>query len=201
MGGNGKACKEVRIGNKLMFTDNVFCDVIDNTISGGRVVRFEYDGDDIYDIIDKVGISPLPPYIKRKSEPSDKERYQTVFAEQKGAVAAPTAGLHFTQGLIENIVKKGAKWNTQLFISAGTFRPVQVEDLNRHQMDSEYFEVSPKTALSINETKKKEDAFSQLAHHQLDPLRQLLFQDFARPNEDGQINLFILPMILKWSML
>ena len=198
-----RPARKVRIGNKLMFTDNVFCDVIDNTISGGRVVRFEYDGDDIYDIIDKVGISPLPPYIKRKSEPSDKERYQTVFAEHRGAVAAPTAGLHFTQGLIENIVKKGAKMeHTTLHIGLGTFRPVQVEDLNRHQMDSEYFEVSPKTALSINETKKKEDAFLQLAHHQLDPLRQLLFQDFkSRPNEDGQINLFILPMILKWSML
>ena len=139
-----------------MFTKNVYCDVIDNTISGGRVVRFEYEGEEIYDVIDRVGISPLPPYIKRESEPKDKIRYQTVFASERGAVAAPTAGLHFTAGLINRIHEKGAKTAfTTLHIGLGTFRPVQVEDLNRHQMDSEYFEVNPKTALAINETKKK----------------------------------------------
>ena len=130
--------------------------VIDNTISGGRVVRFEYEDQDIYEVIEKVGISPLPPYIKRESEPKDKIRYQTVFAERRGAVAAPTAGLHFTEGLIKRINDKGVKTaHTTLHIGLGTFRPVQVEDLNRHQMDSEYFEVSPETAIAINETKKK----------------------------------------------
>ena len=96
-----KPARKVRIGNKLMFAKNVYCDVIDNTISGGRVVRFEYEGEDIYDVIDRVGISPLPPYIKRESEPKDKVRYQTIFASKRGAVAAPTAGLHFTDGLIK----------------------------------------------------------------------------------------------------
>ena len=151
-----RPARKVRIGNKLMFTKDVFCDVIDNTISGGRVVRFEYEDQDIYEVIEKVGISPLPPYIKRESEPKDKIRYQTVFAERRGAVAAPTAGLHFTEGLIKRINDKGAKTvHTTLHIGLGTFRPVQVEDLNRHQMDSEYFEVSPETAIAINETKKK----------------------------------------------
>ncbi len=151
-----RPARKVRIENKLMFTKHVYCDVIDNTISGGRVVRFEYEGQNIYDVIDSVGISPLPPYIKRESEPKDKIRYQTVFAEKRGAVAAPTAGLHFTNGLIQRIHDKGAKTAyTTLHIGLGTFRPVQVEDLNRHQMDSEYFEVDPATAMSINETKKK----------------------------------------------
>ena len=77
-----RPARKVRIGNKLMFTKNVYCDVIDNTISGGRVVRFEYENEDIYEVIDKVGISPLPPYIKRESEPKDKVRYQTVFAQE-----------------------------------------------------------------------------------------------------------------------
>ena len=150
-----RPARKVRIGNKLMFTKNVFCDVIDNTISGGRVVRFEYEGDNFYEIIDRIGTSPLPPYIKRPAEAKDKKRFQTVDADERGAVAAPTAGLHFTQDLLNRLKAKGVRIEyTTLHIGLGTFRPVQVEDLNRHQMDSEYFEVSPKTAMTINETKK-----------------------------------------------
>ncbi len=151
-----KPARKVRIGNKLMFTDDFYCDVIDNTVSGGRVVRFEYGDQDIYKIIDDIGISPLPPYIKREPEPNDKIRYQSVFAEERGAVAAPTAGLHFSEELIQKIRDKGVKVEfITLHIGLGTFRPVQVEDLNRHQMDSEYFEVSPQTAMAINEASSK----------------------------------------------
>ena len=151
-----RPARKVRIGNKLELAPNVFCDVIDNTVSGGRVVRFEYEGDDIYSVIEKIGISPLPPYIKRESEKKDKIRYQTVYADKRGAVAAPTAGLHFTQGLLDKIEKKGVKREKiTLHIGLGTFRPVQVEDLNRHQMDSEYFEVSLEAAMAINTARKK----------------------------------------------
>jgi len=151
-----RPARKVRIGNKLELAPNVYCDVIDNTVSGGRVVRFEHEGDDIYSIIDRIGISPLPPYIKRESEKKDKVRYQTVYAEKRGAVAAPTAGLHFTQGLLDKIERKGViKETITLHIGLGTFRPVQVEDLNRHQMDSEYFEVSPSAAMAINTARKK----------------------------------------------
>ena len=151
-----RPARKVRIGNKLELAPNVYCDVIDNTVSGGRVVRFEHEGDDIYSIIDRIGISPLPPYIKRESEKKDKVRYQTVYAEKRGAVAAPTAGLHFTQGLLDKVERKGVKRETiTLHIGLGTFRPVQVEDLNRHQMDSEYFEVSPEAAMAINTARKK----------------------------------------------
>jgi S-adenosylmethionine:tRNA ribosyltransferase-isomerase len=151
-----RPARKVRIGNKLELAPNVFCDVIDNTVSGGRVVRFEYEGDDIYSIIERIGISPLPPYIKRRPEKKDKIRYQTVYAETRGAVAAPTAGLHFTQGLLDKIERKGVKKEKiTLHIGLGTFRPVQVEDLNRHQMDSEYFEVSLNAAMAINVARKK----------------------------------------------
>lgn len=151
-----RPARKVRIGNKLELAPNVFCDVIDNTVSGGRVVRFEYEGDDIYSVIERIGISPLPPYIKREPEKKDKIRYQTVYADKRGAVAAPTAGLHFTQGLLDKIERKGViKETVTLHIGLGTFRPVQVEDLNRHQMDSEYFEVSLDAAMAINNTRKK----------------------------------------------
>ncbi len=151
-----RPARKVRIGNKLELAPNVFCDVIDNTVSGGRVVRFEHEGDDIYSIIERIGISPLPPYIKRDSEKKDKIRYQTVYAERRGAVAAPTAGLHFTQGLLDKVKRKGVNIEKlTLHIGLGTFRPVQVEDLNRHQMDSEYFEVSPEASMALNATRKK----------------------------------------------
>ena len=145
-----RPARKVRIGNKLVFTPKLVCHEIDNTVSGGRVVRFESENQtELHSIIDRIGISPLPPYITRDAEPSDKKRYQTVYATERGAVAAPTAGLHFTQGLINKLVKKGVKIEyITLHIGLGTFRPVQVEDLNRHQMDSEYFEVSTKTAKS-----------------------------------------------------
>ncbi|HIA24055.1 MAG TPA: tRNA preQ1(34) S-adenosylmethionine ribosyltransferase-isomerase QueA [Candidatus Marinimicrobia bacterium] len=189
-----RPARKVRIGNKLMFAKNVFCDVIDNTISGGRVVRFEYDGDNFYDIIDRIGTSPLPPYIKRPAETKDKERFQTVFADQRGAVAAPTAGLHFTQGLLKRLRNKGVRIEyTTLHIGLGTFRPVQVEDLNRHQMDSEYFEVSPKTALAINETKKKRRKVYAVGTSSVRGLETVAVSGFQVSPKRGWTDKFIYP--------
>ena len=104
-----KPARKVRIGNKLVFNKNLMCDIIDNTVSGGRVVRFEYQGDSFHNVIDKIGTSPLPPYINREPETSDKKRYQTVYAAKRGAVAAPTAGLHFSDGLMKKVQDKGIK--------------------------------------------------------------------------------------------
>ena len=189
-----RPARKVRIGNKLMFTKNVYCDVIDNTISGGRVVRFEYDGDDIYGIIDRIGQSPLPPYIKRDAEPSDKVRYQTVYADRRGAVAAPTAGLHFTDGLIKRLNDKEIKMEyTTLHIGLGTFRPVQVEDLNRHQMDSEYFEVSPVTALAINEAKKKRRKVVAVGTSVVRSLETVVVSGFQVTPKRGWTDKFIYP--------
>ncbi|HDR04109.1 MAG TPA: tRNA preQ1(34) S-adenosylmethionine ribosyltransferase-isomerase QueA [Candidatus Marinimicrobia bacterium] len=146
-----KPARKVRIGNKLYFTDELYCDVIDNTVSGGRVVRHNCDPKTFMDYVMQEGKSPLPPYIKRDSKPIDKERYQTVFAEKLGAVAAPTAGLHFNREIINAIQAKGVAIVTiTLHIGLGTFRAVQVEDLNRHNMDSEHYTISQETADIIN---------------------------------------------------
>ncbi|MDO9547578.1 MAG: tRNA preQ1(34) S-adenosylmethionine ribosyltransferase-isomerase QueA [Candidatus Marinimicrobia bacterium] len=152
-----KPARKVRIGNKLTVAEGVQCDVIDNTVSGGRVVRFNnISQQDLYALIDKIGQSPLPPYIDRDPTPVDKIKYQTIYAKRRGAVAAPTAGLHFTKDLIDKIKAKGVKIRpVVLHIGLGTFRPVTVEDLSRHRMDSEYYEVSAETAIAINETKAR----------------------------------------------
>lgn len=143
--------RKVRIGNRIYFNENLWCEVIDNTTSRGRTVRFNDDAGDIYKAIEKIGQTPLPPYIKRDVEPADREYYQTIFAKEDGSVAAPTAGLHFTPELIKKIKKKGIKVvPVILHIGLGTFRPVEVEDLTKHRMDSEYFDIPDETALEIN---------------------------------------------------
>ncbi len=189
-----RPARKVRIGNKLELAPNVFCDVIDNTVSGGRVVRFEYEGDDIYSVIERIGISPLPPYIKRGPEKKDKIRYQTVYAETRGAVAAPTAGLHFTQGLLDKIERKGVKKEKiTLHIGLGTFRPVQVEDLNRHQMDSEYFEVSLNAAMAINVARKKHKKVIAVGTSTVRAIETVAVSGFQVSPKRGWTDKFIYP--------
>jgi len=150
-----KPARKVRVGNRLSINNALVCDVIDNTVSGGRVVRFTYEGD-FYKIVDKIGKAPLPPYIHRNPERFDKERYQTVYARARGAVAAPTAGLHITRELLDKFKKKGVKIvPILLHLGLGSFRQVLVEDLSRHKMDSEYFEVTEDAVKIINETRRK----------------------------------------------
>ena len=189
-----RPARKVRIGNKLMFTKNLMCDVIDNTVSGGRVVRFEYDHDNFYDVVDKIGTSPLPPYINRDPSPVDKKRYQTIYASERGAVAAPTAGLHFTDGLLKKIKKKGIRIETvTLHIGLGTFRPVQVEDLNRHQMDSEYFEVSPETAMAINQARKRHRKIIAVGTSTVRALETIAISGFQVTPKRGWTDKFIYP--------
>ncbi len=190
-----RPARKVRIGNKLVFTPKLMCDVIDNTVSGGRVVRFESENQaELHDIIDRIGTSPLPPYITRDPEPSDKRRYQTVYATERGAVAAPTAGLHFTNGLINRLKKKGIKIEyITLHIGLGTFRPVQVEDLNRHQMDSEYFEVSTKTAMAINEARKKHRKIVAVGTSTIRALETVVVSGFMVSPKRGWTDKFIYP--------
>src|SRR3989339_1657827 len=142
--------RKVRIGNKIYFNDKLWCEVIDNTTSRGRTVRFNQPGN-VFKAVEKIGLTPLPPYIKRDPEKSDKENYQTVYAKVDGAVAAPTAGLHFTPKLLNKVEKKGIYIvPVVLHIGLGSFRPVEVEDLTKHKMDSEYFEMVLKSAEQIN---------------------------------------------------
>jgi S-adenosylmethionine:tRNA ribosyltransferase-isomerase len=146
--------RKIRIGNKLYFDNGLVAEVIDNTTSRGRTIRFVFDGpnDDLYRLIDEIGNTPIPPYIKRKVEPDDRERYQTIFAERRGAVAAPTAGLHFTSELLSKMVAKGVQVApVTLHVGIGTFRPVEVEDLTKHRMDSENYFISEQSAEIVNE--------------------------------------------------
>ena len=189
-----KPARKVRIGNKLHFTDNVHCDVIDNTVSGGRVVRFEYDSPNFYEIIDRIGHAPLPPYITRPDTEKDKERYQTVFASNRGAVAAPTAGLHFTDELIDKIKEMGARIAPVIVhIGLGTFRPVQVEDLTRHQMDSEYFEVPAETAIAINETRERGKRIFAVGTSSVRALETVVVSGFQVTPKRGWTDKFIYP--------
>jgi len=150
-----KPARKVRIGNKLYLGEDILCDVIDNTVSGGRVIRHNCSKKEFMDYVMENGKSPLPPYIRRDSEEIDRVRYQTVFATELGAVAAPTAGLHFTDEILEQIRAAGVKIvNVTLHIGLGTFRAVLVEDLSRHTMDSEYYTISEDSAKIINSTKK-----------------------------------------------
>ena len=133
--------RKIRIGNKLYFgeDDELVAEVIDNTTSRGRTLRFLFDGpyEEFKATITKLGNTPLPKYIKRDAEKSDAERYQTIFATEEVAVAAPTAGLHFSKQLMKRLEIKGIEFaRLTLHVGLGTFRPVEVEDLTKHKMDS-----------------------------------------------------------------
>ncbi len=149
--------RKIRIGNKLYFGEDLMAEVIDNTTSRGRTIRFLFDGtnDELYNRLDKIGEMPLPPYIDREPREKDKEQYQTIFAKERGAVAAPTAAMHFTPELVEKIEKKGVDLvPVTLHIGWGTFRPVEVEDLTKHRMDSENYYISEETSEKINQALK-----------------------------------------------
>lgn len=142
------------IGRRFVFGDGILkAEILDRTQEGTRIVKFEYDG--IFEeILDKVGIMPLPPYIHESLE--DSNRYQTVYAKHDGSVAAPTAGLHFTPDLLEEIKYKGVDIaNITLHVGMGTFRPVKVENVEEHKMHSETYYVSNQAAQTINKAREK----------------------------------------------
>ncbi len=154
--------RKIRIGNKLYFgeDDLLVAEVIDNTTSRGRTLRFLFDGsyEEFKEALFKLGETPLPKWIRETVEPEDTERYQTIFAKHEGAVAAPTAGLHFSKSLLKRMEIKGInKSFITLHVGLGNFRTVDVEDLSKHKMDSEQFEVSEETTQFLNATKMKEN--------------------------------------------
>ena len=147
--------RKIRVGNKLYFGESdLVAEVIDNTTSRGRTIKFLFDGTDeeFYKTINELGETPLPKYIKREAQPEDRERYQTVYAKHVGAVAAPTAGLHFTKEVLKRLEFKGINVTpVTLHVGLGTFRPVDVEDLTKHKMDSESFIVPEETTVLVNQ--------------------------------------------------
>ncbi|WP_031516102.1 tRNA preQ1(34) S-adenosylmethionine ribosyltransferase-isomerase QueA [Desulfofalx alkaliphila] len=152
-----KPGKKAKIGEKLIFKNKgrVIMDalVTDNTAAGGKVLQFNYKGN-FLEVIDAIGTMPLPPYIKEQLK--DKDRYQTIYARQEGSAAAPTAGLHFTPELIAGLQQEGIQIaKILLHVGLGTFRPVQTEDVRRHQMHEEYYQVTPQAADIINRNRKQ----------------------------------------------
>jgi S-adenosylmethionine:tRNA ribosyltransferase-isomerase len=150
--------RKIRIGNKLYFGDDdlLVAEVIDNTTSRGRTLRFLFDGpyEDFKNAITVLGNTPLPKYIKRKAEPEDAERYQTVFAKHEGAVAAPTAGLHMSMEMMKRLELKGVTFaELTLHVGLGTFRPVEVEDLTKHKMDSEQVIIPADCCETVNKAR------------------------------------------------
>src|SRR4030043_1308868 len=154
--------RKIRIGNKLYFGENdiLVAEVIDNNTSRGRTLRFLYDGDydDFKKTLYSLGETPLPKFIKRSVEPEDKERYQTVYAEHEGAVAAPTAGMHFSKQLLKRLEIRGCEFAfITLHVGLGNFRTVDVEDLTKHKMDSERIIIDEEAVRIVNAAKDRKN--------------------------------------------
>ena len=155
--------RKIRVGNKLYFEDKkgnevLVAEVVDNTTSRGRTIRFLYDGteEEFQKDLIYLGTTPLPKYIGREPDESDKERYQTVYAKESGAVAAPTAGLHFSRELMKRLELKGVNFaEVTLHIGLGTFRQIDVEDLSKHKMEAEYFRITEPAVQVVNTAKEK----------------------------------------------
>lgn len=146
-----KPGKKAQIGNVICFSDELSCEIIDHTDFGGRIVKFRYDG--IFEeILDRLGETPLPPYIHEKL--ADRERYQTVYSKEEGSAAAPTAGLHFTKEQMQELKDMGVNLGfVTLHVGLGTFRPVNVDKIEDHVMHKEYYCISDETAKLIKDTK------------------------------------------------
>lgn len=149
-----KPGKRAKIGTEFVFGDGIVeCEVVDITDDGNRKVQFKCDSKEIYNILDKIGKMPLPPYITEELQ--NGELYQTVYSKELGSAAAPTAGLHFTEEMLKKIEEKGIKLGyVTLHVGLGTFRPVKVDDVTKHKMHSEHYHISKETADLINDTKK-----------------------------------------------
>jgi S-adenosylmethionine:tRNA ribosyltransferase-isomerase len=190
--------RKIRIGNKLYFgeDDLLVAEVIDNTTSRGRTLRFLFDGDyeEFKKTLYSLGETPLPKFIKREVQPEDRERYQTIFAKHEGAVAAPTAGLHFSRELLKRLEIKGIDFaEITLHVGLGNFRTVDVEDLTKHKMDSERIVIPDKATETVNRAK---DARKQICAVGTTVMRTLessvSTQGYLKPY-DGWTNKFIFP--------
>lgn len=190
--------RKIRIGNKLYFgnDEKLVAEVIDNTTSRGRTLRFLFDGsyEDFRKTLDEMGETPLPKYIKRAPVESDKERYQTVFAKNEGAVAAPTAGLHFSRELLKRLEIKGVNFaNITLHVGLGSFRSVEVEDLTKHKMDSEQIFITEEASNAVNKSKIAKKKVCVVGTTTMRAIETSVSTDgFLKPYE-GWTNKFIFP--------
>lgn len=187
-----KPGKKAKIGTRISFGDGILMgEVIDIVEEGNRLIRFTYDG--IFEeILDRLGEMPLPPYITHKLK--DKERYQTVYAKHEGSAAAPTAGLHFTESLLEEIEKKGVHIaHVTLHVGLGTFRPVKVEDVTQHHMHSEFYVVEEEQAKLINDAKKRGNKVISVGTTSCRTLESAAGEDGILRAQSGWTDIFIYP--------
>lgn len=190
--------RKIRIGNKLYFgdDDSLVAEVIDNTTSRGRTLRFLYDGshEDFKKTVLSLGETPIPKYIKRDVEPEDEARYQTIFAKHEGAVAAPTAGLHFSRELMKRMEIKGINFaELTLHTGLGTFRAVEVEDLTKHKMDSEQVIVPQDCADLVNKTKESKHKVIAVGTTCMRAIESSVSANGRLNPFDGWTNKFIFP--------
>ena len=190
--------RKIRIGNKLYFGEDeiLVAEVIDNTTSRGRTLRFLSDTpyDDFRKLLLDLGQTPLPKYIKRDVEPEDKERYQTIYAKNEGAVAAPTAGLHFSKHLLKRLEIKGIKFSEiTLHTGLGSFSPVEVEDLSKHKMDSERVIVEENAAKIINNGLKNKRRICSVGTTVMRAIESSVSSSGTLNRNDGWTNKFIFP--------
>jgi len=190
--------RKIRIGNKLYFGENdiLVAEVIDNTTSRGRTLRFLFDGD--YDefkaTLYRLGETPLPKFIKRDVVPEDRERYQTVFAKHEGAVAAPTAGLHFSRELLKRLEIKGLDFaEITLHVGLGNFRTVDVEDLTKHKMDSERIIINEEATTVVNNGIERRANICAVGTTVLRTLESSVSTTHRLKPFDGWTNKFIFP--------
>lgn len=190
--------RKIRVGNKLFFGDDeeLVAEVIDNTTSRGRTIRFIWEGsdEDFKKQLEALGETPLPKYIKRKPDEEDRERYQTVYAKHEGAVAAPTAGFHFSEQLIKLCEIKGIRFaEITLHTGLGTFRTIEVEDLHKHKMDAEYYEITEFACKIVNKAKEEGRRICSIGTTTMRALESsYTSQQFLKPSQ-GWTNNFIYP--------
>ncbi len=190
--------RKIRIGNKLYFgeDESLVAEVIDNTTSRGRTLRFLFDGpyEDFKKKITELGETPLPKYIKREVEKTDQDRYQTIYAKEEGAVAAPTAGLHFSRQLMKRLELKGIDFaEVTLHIGLGTFRAVEVEDLTKHKMDSEQMIITQECADTVNKAKNNRKKVFAVGTTSMRAIETSVSTDGLLKPYEGWTNKFIFP--------
>ena len=190
--------RKIRIGNKLYFgeDESLVAEVIDNTTSRGRTLRFLYDGSytDFRKKLRDLGETPLPKYIKREVEAEDEERYQTIYAKHEGAVAAPTAGMHFSKHLLKRLEIKGLNFaEVTLHVGLGTFNPVEVEDLSKHKMDSEELIIETPATEVINQAKANKKRICAVGTTVMRSLETAVSSQRTLNTFQGWTNKFIFP--------
>jgi len=193
--------RKIRVGNKLYFSDEhdndiLVAEVVDNTTSRGRTIRFLYDGSDkeFQTELYALGNTPLPKHLGRVAEELDKERYQTVFASEIGAVAAPTAGLHYSRELLKRLEIKGIHFaELTLHIGLGTFRSIDVEDLSKHKMDAEFFRIQEKAVEIVNRGKDEKRRVCAVGTTSMRAIESAVSAERMLKSNQGWTNLFIYP--------